>query len=176
MPYSTVVMVRNALYPADWQDGNPPDEGTPTFSAADMLNEQLIDAIAQADSIIDSYIGGRYVVPVLVDATGITYATTPHPLDFWSRDLAAYFATLTNRQSQDFTDNDPVARRYNAAMLALTGVRDGKAVLSIPTNVGPSAMTGVGTVVNPYQGNLFGPCDFDLWNPWSPSLYPGMPG
>lgn len=174
MPYSTVAMVRNALAPGNFEDGNEPyPDGDQTNTAADLSNDQLNDAIAQADATIDSYIGGRYAVPVLYDAGHVLYVLTPAPLNFWSRDIAAYLATLTYRRAQDFADTDPVARRYLNAMLALTGVRDGKAVLQIPENVTDSSEVGVGSPVNPYQGHLFSTNDFDLQPPFSFDLQPG---
>lgn len=178
MPYSTVIEVRNALSPGDWADGNPPedDDGDTTTddvitgTAADLTNAQLLDAIAEADSLIDSYIGGKYVVPVINQADGTPYPATPHPLDFWSRNIAAYNATLTNSRRQDFADTDPVARRYNATMIALTAVRDGKSVLSIPENsAGDNSTVGAGPVFNNYgPGALFPTCDFDI----NPPLFP----
>lgn len=161
--YTTVVEVRNALYPGDWSDGNQPDSNSLTNTAVDLSNEQLIDAINEADSLIDSYIGGRYQTPVLLDASGMPYASTPHPIDFWSRNIAAYNATLTYASRQDFTDEDPVARRYNMTMTALTAVRDGKATLGIPDNLTPNADAGAGQAINQYYGHLFEPRDFDLY-------------
>lgn len=128
-----------------------------------MTNALLIDAIAQADSIIDGYLGALYVVPVVNDSSGVPYVTTPHPLDFWSRDLAAYYATLTYRRSQDFTDQDPIARRFNATMLALNATAKGTMVLSIPGNASDTAGEGAGSPINVYGGrDMFQPRDFSL--------------
>lgn len=176
--YSTVVLVRNAISPApggsEWDDSQQPDPATPTNTAADLSNEQLTDAITEADSKIDSYIGGRYVTPVINDGSGVPYVSIPHPLDYWSRNIAAYLATLTYSKRQDFSDEDPIARRYNATILDLVAVRDGKAGLSVPENVTATSDAAVGTVVNQYYGQLFGPSDFDL-SP-VPSGWPMWPG
>lgn len=178
MSYSTVIMVRNALSPApsgsEWLDNDQPDPNSLTNTAADLSNAQLQDAITEADSKIDSYIGGRYTTPVINDATGVPYVAVPHPLDYWSRNIAAYLATLTNNKSQDLDETDPVIRRYNATVLDMVAVRDGKANLVIPENTTSSSEASAGQVINPYAGNLFGPCDFDL-RPSSPGwgLYPG---
>jgi phage gp36-like protein len=155
--YSTVFEVRAAVSPSGGSD-NPPDE--PTRTAADLPNASITDAIEEADSIIDSYIGGRYVTPVAGDPA-------PHPIDYWSRNIAAYLATLTQRKGQDFSDNDPVARRYNATMLALTAVRDGKASFpsSIP-EIGADGSTGgaegAAAPFNPNPDVMFGPEIFGL--------------
>lgn len=170
MPYSTVIEVRNALSPGAFDDGDAPySNGNLTRTAADLSNEQLDDAIAEADSLIDSYIGGRYATPVLLDFSGAPYLAVPHPLDYWSRNLAAYNATLTYRKSQDFTDNDPVARRYTLTMAALTSVRDGKSTLNIPINATDSGQVGAGPVYNNYPYELFPTRDFDL----APAIAPG---
>jgi phage gp36-like protein len=174
--YSTVFEVRAAVSPSGGSD-NPPD--VPTGSAADLGNTALTDSINEADSTIDSYIGGRYATPVV--SVGDP-AVVPHPIDYWSRNIAAYLATLTFRNSMDFTDNDPIARRYNATMLALTAVRDGKATLSIPELGADSAgeASGAAPPYQQYEGHMFDTKDFDLvpdlpgWNR-IPGYYPGRP-
>lgn len=153
MAYSTPAEVRKALVPSS--DGLVPDP--PSHTAADMPDDQLLDAIAEADSTIDGYLGGRYATPV-ADVNG----EVPHPLDYWSRTIAAYLASLTYRGSLDFPDTDPVARRYNAALNALVAVSKGQLTLSVPENLGPSSQTAVGTALNPYDGDLWQPGDFDI--------------
>jgi phage gp36-like protein len=156
--YAPASEVRAAVSPRTGATPNPPTETTHT--AADMSNAQLLDALAEADATIDSYIAGRYVTPVALADDG----KAPPPVWFWSRNIAAYLATLTQRNSADFTDNDPIARRYNATMLALTAVRDGKAPLPLPADSGSDVGTGagVGAAVNPYSGQLFTSRDWDL--------------
>lgn len=162
MSYSTVVMLRNALAPAvggEWSPELEPDPENPTGTAADLPDAQLLDAIAEADAMIDSFLSGRYTVPIMPVAP----LSTIHPVDYWSRDLAAYYATLTYRGSQDFAETDPMARRYNGLMLMLVAVRDGKQNIPFPENTGPSASYGAGKAHNPYTGDLFTPPDFDLY-------------
>lgn len=169
MAYSTPAMLRDAVYPSG--DGTQPAQ--PTRTAADLTDDQLSDFIAEADAQIDSYIGGRYVVPVAEVA-----GATPHPVDYWSRNLAAYFATLSYRGSADFTDQDPIARRFNATMDALKLVASGGVKLQLPENFGPNAGVGAGTAINPtYSGDLFDARDFNL-HPLNPSwpLWPDNPG
>jgi phage gp36-like protein len=165
--YCTVTDVRNALAAApqggSWADGQQPTEDMLTGTGADLSNDQLTDAIAEAQARVDSYITGRYVTPVLVDATGTPYTSVPHPLDYWTRNIAAYLAKITYAESQDFEDIDPVARRYNMTLLDMTAVRDGKQSIAIPENPTSSSEAAAGTVINPYVGQLFCPSDFDLY-------------
>lgn len=171
MAYSTKQMLRQALAPGTWVEnpGQPTDPDDPslpnepprqTNTAADLPDEQLDDAIAEADAFIDSYIGARYTVPVapVGEAT-----VAPHPIDYWSRNLAAYNATLAYSERQDFGDDDPVARRYTATLAALTAVRDGKGTLPIPPIDGAAgSLVSVGSPVNPYVGDLFSADDWSL--------------
>lgn len=148
MAYSTAELVRNALTPTGVG-------GT----AAVLPDSQLVDAIEEADQLIDSYIGARYAVPVQPVS-----GATPPPVGSWSRDIAAYLATLTWRRSQDITDNDPVVRRYKMTLQALTDVRDGKNSLPLPSSDGQTQdASGAGPVINRYVGNLFTVRDFDLY-------------
>lgn len=177
MAYSTPAMVRDAVMPTS--NGT---QTTNTNTAADLSDTQLQDAIAEADALIDAYIGKYYAVPVAVvitgslDGDGAPVGAIPHPIDYWSRNIAAYNATLGVRGSQDFADTDPIARRYTATINALVAVSKGQANLQLPDNTnGPSA-TGAGTVNNPYIGNLFDPQDWNL-RPTDPSwpLWPDLP-
>lgn len=155
MAYSTPAMVRKALVASS--DGNMPTE--PTHTAADLSNEQLTDAIAEADAMIDSYLSRFYAVPV---AESGSPAAVPHPIDYWSRNIAAYNATLSFRGSQDFADQDPVARRYNATVEALKAVSAGAVGLNLPKNSTDSMAAGAGEPINPYVGELFTLDDFAL--------------
>lgn len=156
MPYSTPADVRTAVA----SPLNPDDEPiTTTHTAADLPNTTLLDAIAEADATIDEYLSGGYVTPVAeVDSL------TPHPVDYWSRNIAAYLATLTHRKSKDIGDNDPIVRRYTATMGALTAIRDRKAFIKLPEiDAGTgSGAEGAGLALNQYTGLLFVASDFDL--------------
>lgn len=151
MAYSTPAKVRQALVPSS--DGTLPT--SPTGTAADLSDAQLTDAITEADATIDGYIGGFYAVPV-AEVSG----AVPHPVDYWSRNIAAYLASCTYRGSLDFTDNDPVARRYKDTLSALQAVSKGTIKLQLPQNVTPNAAAGAGSAVNPYVGDLWQPDDF----------------
>lgn len=169
MAYSTPAMVRQALVPSS--DGSLPT--TPTNTAADLTDTQLSDAIAEADSLIDGYIGAYYAVPV-VPLQGQTLP--PHPIDYFSRNLASYNATLTYREGLDFADTDPVARRYTNTIAVLTKISTGIVRLQLPQNLTENAATGASAPYNPYVGDLFDPMDFSLrpasFDPtWGPNPY-----
>lgn len=169
MAYSTVVEVRNALAPAPpdsgWDDGAQPDNSYLTGTAADLPNEQIEDAIAEADSTIDSYIGANYIVPVINDITGTPYPMTPHPLDYWSRNIAAYNATLSYRGNQDVTLTDPVSLRYTKTMADLVKVQSGLIVLSIPPTLATATSAGqAGQVLNT-QPPVGLACGLDIYGP-----------
>ena len=173
MAYSTPAMVRLALIPTT--DGSQPD--TPSDTAADLSDEQLTDAIAEADSIIDGYIGAYYAVPVADNADG----SVPHPLDYWSRNLAVYNATLVYRGSMDFAETDPITRRYADTIAQLQAVAAGRVRLQLPENSSGNSGVEAGAPLNPYVGDLWDPEDFDIrpssdlpgsypygfgWGPW----------
>src|SRR4051812_32630014 len=133
MAYSTPEMVRKAFVPSS--DGTLP--AAKTYTAADLSDDQLIDAIGEADGLIDSMIGRFFTTPVVEVAGAI-----PHPIDWWSRNLAAYNAYLSFRQGQDFSDQDPVARRYQATLAALQAVNAGTASLDLPRQSGDNRAAG----------------------------------
>lgn len=167
MSYSTPEMVRKALVPSS--DGTAPT--APTHTAADLSDAQLQDAITEADAMIDGYIGGVYTTPVSPSGSP---PAIPAPVNYLSRNIAAYIATLTYRGSQDFGDNDPIARRYRDAETLLKGVGTGRVSLPLPRNTGTGAVASVGQAVNPYVGDLWTPDDFSIgpdtpgrgWSPY----------
>lgn len=161
MAYCTPERLRQALAPGLLAEfANQPAEKT--FTAADLSNEQIQSEIDEASSMIDTALGGRYIVPVANDPVT---TLTPHPIDYWVRNIAAYLATCTYRGSNDFADQDPVARRFALTMTALTDVRAGKTSLNLPDVVGQNGTSSAGASapINPYIGNLFGPEDFSLY-------------
>lgn len=165
MSYSTPAMVRQALVPSS--DGTQPTGSNLTHTAADLSDAQLQDSINEADAMIDGYIGGVYTTPV-AQVAGLT----PHPIDYLSRNIAAYNATLAFRGSMDFTDTDPVARRYRDSEAFLKGVGTNRISLPIPRNVGGAgATTSVAPAFNPYTGDLWTPDDFSI-RPANRSTYP----
>ena len=158
--YCTVLDVKNALAPAGQGQG----QGT----ALALTDVQLIDAINEADSVIRAYVGMIYIVPqvdtpVIPPTTPESYwSVAPEPVRYWSRDIAAYLATLTFKRNQDVPQDDPVRLRLNLAMQQLVMIRDGKSTLPFPPYVPPEGAESGVTVVNQYEGTLFGPADFGL--------------
>lgn len=157
MAYSTPAMVRRILNPLGSDDGSRPTPSKPSNTAADLDDAALSDAIAEADTIIDSRLGGVYTTPVANTAAGVV----PHPLDFWSRDIAAWLATLTYRKGQELPQGNPVALRYSAVMDALKSASVGHLHLGFAEQVN-DVREGAGAPVNPYDGTLFGPEDFGI--------------
>lgn len=152
--YSTVESVRDALTPG----GVSNDKST----AAGLTNVQIQDSIAEADATIENYLSNRYVVPI-VDPV-------PTTVQFWSRSIAAYLATLTKRKSSDLAETDPVVRRFNLAMSQLAAVQASKAQLSIP-ELASDAIQSEAQIQNQYEGTMFWPGDYSV----GPGLpYPGM--
>lgn len=147
MTYSLIADVRNALSPDGSQDPS---------TAASLSDAQLQDAIAEADGVIDAYVGSRY--QIVQDATVPGAATSP--VRWWSRSIAAYYAQLTWSRNQDVPEEDPVRQRYESVMTLLKAVNDGSIQLPLVP------LGGVDTsdvfVYNLYDGNLFEPSMFGL--------------
>lgn len=142
MNYCSVVDVRNALT-ADGQTSG-------TNTAADMDDPTLEDSVAEASSIVDTYVGGPYAPSDSVPAM-VTY---------WTRDIAAFLATCVWRRSKDFEALDPVYLRYSQAIERLAGIFTG--TTAMPSAQMPTADVFTGDVENPFYGPLFDVWDFDL--------------
>jgi phage gp36-like protein len=158
--YSTPAMVRLALVPSCAGFRPSPKSNT----AADLEDSQLNDAIAEADSTIETYISGYYATPVAntQDSDG-NFTVVPHPVDFWSRNIAVYNATLVYRGGQDFADTDPIARRFTGTMNALVAVSKGSINLELPLVASSdNSRIAVGNAVNPYSGTLWDACSFGI--------------
>lgn len=144
--YSSIEDVRKALTPG----GSAAD----TSTAASLDEAQIVDAIKQADSIIDSHVLARYTIPmngeVAVDV-----------VRFWSRDIAAYLATLSFKRNKNVPVDEPVRLRFNVVMAGLVAIRDGKATVNLPAIGAETGEDGV-YVINQYEGTMFGPEDFGL--------------
>jgi phage gp36-like protein len=143
MNYCSVEDVRYALA----ADGAT--QGTNT--AADMDDATIADAIAEASSVVDTYVGGPY-------AQG---DSVPDMVIYWTRDVAAFLATCTYRRSKDFQSLDPVLLRYQFAISRLAGVFTG--TTAMPGDQMPTADTFDGAVYNLYPGQLIWPYQFDLF-------------
>lgn len=162
--YSSVTDVRNAVAPGPISRTDPATAGS--------LNEtQIIDAITEADGIVDLHVGNRYVVTQ--DPVDTTVAI--RPFRYWSRNIAAYLATLSQRRSKPVDENDPVRLRYVETMGLLLQVRDGTLDIPGATAVDTADAGDEVFVYNQYDGKLFGMADFGLR--YSPNgetpLWPG---
>lgn len=152
--YSNVEDVRNALTPgADSDD---------TSTASGLEDEQINDAIQEADAIIDSWISGVVVVPSVIDDDNPD-GIAPYPVRYYSRNIAAWLATLTFKRNQDVPPDDPVRLRYVETMKLIERIATGDYVLPNPPFVPPESAEGQGgAIFNQYEGTLFGPDDFGL--------------
>jgi phage gp36-like protein len=132
-------------------------------TAAGLDENQLIDAINQADAKINGYVPDGYTVPMVTlpnEDPEVVVQVAANPFRFWSRDIAAYLATLTFKRNADVTADDPVRLRYEATMADLLLVRQGD--YTLPPSAGEAAVDGEISIHNLYEGNLFGPSDFAL--------------
>lgn len=161
--YCTATDVRNAL--------NPGGAGQAGGGTAASLDDTAInDAISEADGTIDTYLrtGTRYAVPTETaqqdPGTGpVTVTVAIKPVRFWSRNIAAYLATLTFRRGKDLPADDPVRLRYTDTMTLLTAIRDGKGEAPLPAPDSSSGGTsGEVFAANAYDQPLFGASDFGL--------------
>ena len=145
MPYSTKEEVRLALAPNGDPDG---DLGT----AAALSDEQIDNAITEADAQVDGRLSNRYSVPFDGDPPALVKTL--------SQDIAAYLSTLTYQRTEPITDDHPVRLRYARALVILDQLAEGDIDLIGAT--GPESLTGEAHVVNPYDGALFQLSDFAL--------------
>lgn len=149
-------MVRLALAPR-LDDGSPVPPTALTHTGADLTDEQLSDEIAEADSEIDGYLAGRYVTPVAVVDVNNPDSLPPNPISYWSRNIAAYKATLTYKRNQPVETTNPVYLRYQMTMQALLAASNGSMILDIPSDSGDVTTVTSGGAVNVQPG--VGLCD-----------------
>lgn len=120
--------------------------GTATLagSAAALADDDLLNAIYEAQDEVNARIAGRYTTP-MVDVPPLVGNIT--------RDIAAYLATLTYRRGNPIQPGDPVLLRYQRAQTLLGQVANGQIVLSASP---PPGQTSGTPTANPYSGSLFG--------------------
>lgn len=166
MTFSSVIDVRLALTPGAKRVDNE--------TASGFVDAQILDAIAEADGIIKSYLARYYQIDTSetqqVDPTAsagsppVNVEVAEYPVRGWSRDIAAYLATLTFMRNKDVKEDDPVRLRYGLAMANLDLVRKREIILNsddFPPVDNAASSSGV-FVENLYDGTLFGPEDFSL--------------
>jgi len=149
--YSSTDDVRYAVAPGSVGRDSPATAGS-------LNDEQIIDAINEADSIVNLHVAGRYVVEQ--DPANVAVATAP--FRYWSRNIAAWMATLSQRLSKPVDVNDPVRLRYIETMALLVKVREGNLDIPGATPVSPSTTGDDVFVYNQYEGHLFGLNDLGL--------------
>lgn len=151
--FCSVWDVRLALAPDADSAGNE--------TAASLKDWQIEDAIDEAEGRINAYVASRYSIvtfeievenPNNIGETWV-FMVAPSPVRGWTRDVAAYLATLTFRKGKDLEERDPIQLRYDATMRDLVAVRDGKIDLQLPNPEGTTA--GEVAVYNQYEGQLF---------------------
>lgn len=148
----------------------PRADGSDASTAASLPEWQIVDAIAEAQGVVNAYLLKRYqITPVEVPdgdpenpevPAGVAFVA-PDPVRGWTRNIAAYLATLSFRRNKDIEVDDPVRLRYTHTMDMLKQVRDRNMDLVLPENPGTDANQGV-HVENLYEGRLFGLSDTGL--------------
>jgi phage gp36-like protein len=142
-------------------EGDDDDPG----NAGRMSDTQLQEAIDDAAAEVDGRLANRTTVPL---------ATPLPPLLFRIvRDIAAYLATLTDRQSEPLNPTDPVVLRNTAAERLLDGLSAG--AVALPPGLSPTVYAPAEAAVeNVYDGQMMTPGDGgmsrfgDVWYPGGP--------
>jgi hypothetical protein len=162
--YCSVQDVRTALAPGVDVPNSGPD-------ASKLPDWQIRDFIDAAEGVINAYVGARYVitpseveqtVPDSDPPTTEMVTVAPVPIRAWTRDIAAYYATLTFNRSKDIGEDDPIRLRFALVLQLLADVRDRKSILPLPPVPDDENATSGVAVFNLYEGTLFGPEDFNL--------------
>jgi phage gp36-like protein len=151
--YSTPASVRAVLTP----DGSSADPS----SAASLDDATLQVACNKAQAEVDAMVGSNYQLPFDVGGPG----TAPPLIYDISDSIAAYLATLLFRGDQPLESTDTVALGYRRALNMLMLIQAGKMDLQV---LGSEPSSTQPTVVNPYNGQLFGLGDFGIGQ----SLFP----
>lgn len=140
--------------------------GSPTLpgSAAALSDDDLFEAIYEAQAEVNGRLEGRGYTTPMVDTAGLVVQIT--------RSIAGYLATLTYRRGEPIAQGDPVLLRYQRAQALLKDISSGILPLAIPGGGGESAASSDAVVVNPVDGDLWSAADFDLrervpaWPAW----------
>lgn len=125
-------------------------------STADLGDDQLDEAIENAQSQIDGYLRGRYTLPFQEPYPALVKSLTI--------DIAAYLAGLNWYQETELLASDPLALRYARAMALLKSVACGEIELDAGDGGAPISGTEntMGAPINRYDGTMFGLSDFGL--------------
>jgi len=124
-------------------------------TAASLTDNDLTDAIAEAQDEVDGRLAARYETPFDAPPTVVVNIT---------RDIAAYLATLTYRRGDPIQPTETVQLRYNRAQNLLGQAANGTLPLLLPGGT-PGQTEGENEpadVENPYDGDLFQMRDFGI--------------
>lgn len=143
--YATLEDVRLALV-----TGGGSTDGS---SAASLPDDQIIDSIREAQSMVETYVASNFT-------WDRTLEPSVDPVRWLTRDVAAYLATLVYRRGKDLAATDPVALRYAHALRVLSDISTGRVTIVDPT--APTEAVGEPEAYNLYEGHLFGLSDFSL--------------
>ena len=134
------------------------DEGEHENTAASLTDEQIEEAIDSATNEVEARLAGQYIVPFSQPPQ------SPPLIVEIVRDIAAFLADLTFRQDVDYTSgNEPMLLRYQRALDLLQRLETGAITLpGADTPDLPSAGSGVGRPINPYEGDMFTMPDFGI--------------
>ena len=145
--YTTVDDLRRALAPGGIDTHNA--------TAATLPDEELADAIFEAEQIVDARLSDRYSVP---------FDPVPTLVAQIVRDFAAFKVTLVHRRGNPMDARDPIWLRYVEAKELLGQIAKGEVDLigADGSDIGTDAGGGTATLVNQYDPALFGMSDFGL--------------
>lgn len=151
----------------------PGGVSTDNTTASMLQDDQIEDAIHEADSIINTYVATGYAVPVVdievvtpgeggaADTTA-TISVGKGPFRWWSRDIAAYLTTLTYRRNKDITEDDPIRLRFALVMRMLEGIKSGDTTIPVDDNENPGSSEQDVFPYPYYEGQLFDPKSMGL--------------
>lgn len=122
------------------------------IAAADEASARILQAVSDADALIDGFLARRaYALPL---------DPVPPIVAGWSRAIARY-ELHKGRISDEKTD--PIARDYRDALKLLQATADGKFSLGVGD---PQAPTGLGPVLSQGSPRVFDDCSLgDFLNP-----------
>ena len=97
--------------------------------ATGTIDAVVVDrALADADAVIDGYIGGRYVLPL---------TDVPPLLPDIARSIAIW-------KLHTFKPDDKITEDYKDALRTLRDISDGKITLAVPSASAPATVEGSG--------------------------------
>jgi phage gp36-like protein len=121
-------------------------------TAASLTDNDLTDAISEAQDEVDGRLAARYDTPFTDPPTVVVNIT---------RDIAAYLATLTYRRGDPIQPGETIQLRYNRAQNLLSQAANGTFPLPLPGGGGDEA-AAANVVNNPTSGDLWTEQDFHL--------------